>query len=80
MGIAAGDFINTPITLFCDFSTSLRGVARERDTGVLAVLQGSLMNEGTPGIKYQEGCAYERTFLSLLGETLYIATAVVPPL
>lgn len=74
MSVAAGDFINTPIILFCDFSTGLSGasVARERDT-VLAVLQGSL-NEGAPGIKYQEGCAYERTFLSFLGETLYIAS------
>jgi len=51
-----GDFINTSIThyfvIFLPAGAKL--VACERDTGLLTVLQGSLANEGSPGIKYQE--------------------------
>lgn len=75
MGVAApGILLTRRLRYFVIFLLVEAEIAsRERDTDVLTMLQGSLANGGTPEIKYQEGCAYERNCLSLPGETLYIA-------
>lgn len=86
-GVAARDFINTPITLFRDFSlpVEVAGGTRKRHQRAVGPPKVSLFlslflsERGTPEIKYQGGCAYEKihhlprlTLSHRLPETLYI--------